>query len=102
MGIMYIIVQLMGGILGAFIAKIVLKNNLCFEGIAQPVFTGQRNFTSLYFYNQSATNQTLIYDGFNSDDIGSKWFAATMSELMGTFFFVVIFLISTDKTTKFS
>jgi glycerol uptake facilitator-like aquaporin len=34
--------------------------------------------------------------------LGQKWISAIISETMGTFFFVVIFLISTDKATKFS
>jgi hypothetical protein len=51
----------MGGTFGAFIARIVIPNTLCFEAIAQPLFTGQRNFKSMYFYNESINNQTLIF-----------------------------------------
>jgi len=102
-GIAYICAQIGGGVLGSFTANIMITDPLCYEGIAQPIVTGYRNFTSMKFTNGSDTNQTMTWTDYAANDtVAQKWISAVISEMMGTFFFVTLFMISTDKATKFS
>jgi len=102
-GIAYMCAQIAGGVLGSFTASIMITDPLCYEGIAQPIVTGYRNFTSMTFTNASEANQTMRWTGYAANDtVAQKWISAVISEMMGTFFFVTLFMISTDKATKFS
>jgi glycerol uptake facilitator-like aquaporin len=46
--------------------------------------------------------QPISVGGSGKDEVSNKWFAAMISETIGTFFFCFLFMLCTDKATQFS
>ena len=72
LGIMYIVAQILGGILAGSLSRFILSSRYI---VAAP---------------------TLDSDG------GPKIFSALLSEAFGSFMYVFLFMICTDKKTQFS
>ena len=74
-GLLYIVAQFLGGILAAIVSLFILH--------------GTSNNVAV----------SPVYDGVEGT---FKWFSASVSELVGTFMFVFLFMLCTDKKTQFS
>lgn len=78
LGIIYIVAQLAGGSICAFVAAFLLED-------------------------QSADDSfSCIVEPIKDDELSTKYWTAMWSELLGTFFYVTFFLMSSDKRTRFS
>jgi len=67
-GVAYIIAQVLGGVLGSLTSSVMITDPLCYQGIAQPIVSGYRNFTSMSFRNESATNQTMSWVDYTANE----------------------------------
>ena len=82
LGIMYIIAQMLGGILGAVGSVFILGGNIA----VSPVMVADHKSK----------------DEFERMNHTYKGFAVIISELIGSFMFVFLFMLCTDKKTQFS
>jgi len=55
-----------------------------------------------FFINEQNHCDHIAVSPIVDKDGESKWLAAMISEMMGTFFFVFLFMLSTDVKTQFS
>lgn len=63
----------------AIMAVFILETDHCHSVLVQPISVG------------------IVEAGEKS--VSSKWFAAMISEVIGSFFFCFLFMLSTDKST---
>jgi glycerol uptake facilitator-like aquaporin len=94
LGILYIAAQFIGGILAATIAVFII-NNANNNVAISPVLVDGGTFTQIV----GAGNSTISVE---TTKFVYKSFSATISELVGTFMFVFLFMLCTDKKTQFS
>lgn len=91
-GFIYIAAQLAGGIAAATLARFILLNEKNASNIA---------ISPVYEYEWS--NSTTPYSQFAQPlDSSRKFFSSYISEAVGTFLFVFMIMICTEKKTQFS
>jgi len=82
-GILYIVAQFLGGFLAAVVSLFIIhgaNNNVA----VSPIVT------------------ISIPEDSETAELSFNWFSATISELVGSFMFVFLFMLCTDKKTQFS
>lgn len=93
-GVIYIVAQFLGGIASAAICKFLTMQE-----------TGSNLAVSPYLQRWSCKNtdpaDTACVDR-DTTDVTYKWFSVWTSEIAGTFLFVFMIMICTDKKTQFS